>query len=141
MHDNHAVDAGDFEYSVAVPSMYRAPNDDPNIIIRISAHGGGTVGRAYAHNGWTYSVEVAGAELITGDDIRSNATPATHAGMARTLANFLAAAGESLHYHDQRGSESEYAETYDRPAQNFLTAEYERLSAFGADAENYQSMR
>jgi hypothetical protein len=139
MYDNHRVDAGDYEYSVAVPSMYVAPNDDPNIFIRISAHGGGTVGRAYAHNGWTYSVEVAGAEIITGDDLRSNATPGTHEGMARTLANMLAAAGESLHYHDMRGSESEYAEEYDRPARDFLTAEYERLSDFGEGADNYQT--
>ena len=66
---------------------------------------------------------------------------ATHASMAVTLANFLATAGESLHYHDQRGTESDYAETYDRPARDFLTAEYERLSLFGMEADNYQSMR
>ena len=60
----------DYEYSVAVPSMYAAPNDDPNITIRISAHGGGTVGEEYAGNGWSYSIEVNGSDLITGDDLR-----------------------------------------------------------------------
>jgi hypothetical protein len=127
MYGNHAVDAGDYEYSVFVPSLYVAPNDDPNIIIRISAHGGGTVGEAYAHNGWTYSVEVAGTEVITGDDIRSNATPATHAGMARTLAGFLSAAGESLRYS---GDRSEYAAEYSGSAREFLGSEYERLAMF-----------
>lgn len=134
MYDNHRVDPGDYEYSVTVPSMYLEPNDDPVIVIRVSAHGGGTPGQAYAYNGWTYSVEVDGAELITGDDLRTNATPSTHASIARTLANFLAAAGESLHYHSQRSERSEYADEYDRPAQDFLTAEYERLSEFGYNA-------
>ena len=114
MYDNHAVNLEDHEYHVDVPSMYVEPNDDPAITIYVSAHGGGTVGQAYAHNGWTYSVTVDGSEIITGDDLRTGATPATHAGMAATLANFLAAAGESLSYHDQRGTESDYAETYDR---------------------------
>jgi len=130
-------DPTEYEYSVNVPSMYVEPNDDPTVTIRVSAHGGGTAGQAYAHNGWAYAVEVNGETLIAGDDLRTNATPATHAGMAATLANFLAAAGESLHYHDQRGSESEYAAEYDRPARDFLTAEYERLSMFGYAADNH----
>ena len=142
MFDNHRVDLADHEYSVEVPSMYAAPSDDPSVTIHLSAHGGGTVGQAYAHNGWTYAVVVDGTEIITGDDLRTNATPATHAGMAATLANFLAAAGESLHYHDQRGTESDYADEYPAgPVRDFLTAEYERLSMFGIDADNYQTMR
>jgi hypothetical protein len=121
----------DYEYSVAVPSMYAAPNDDPNIFIRISAHGGGTVGESYAGNGWTYSVEVNGSALITGDDLRSNATPATHAQMAATLANFLSAAGESL---SLRGDRSEYRDEYLTRQREFLAAEYERLGMFATDA-------
>ena len=63
-------------------------------------------------------------------------TPATHADMARTLANFLAAAGESLRYS---GDRSEYAAEYSGAAREFLESEYERLAMFAdesADAEN-----
>jgi hypothetical protein len=131
--------AGIYEYSATVPSMYIEPNDDPLIIIWISAAGGGTVGEAYAHNTWYYSVTVNGAEIITGDDLHTNATPAAHEEMARTLAGFLSAAGESLHHADQRGTESEYTGTYDRPAQDFLTAEYERLNMFSIDPADVES--
>jgi hypothetical protein len=130
MFDNHQVD--EHEYSIDVPSLYMAPNYDATITIRMSAHGGGTVGESYAHNSWTYSVESNGTEIISGDDLRCNGTPGTHAGMSRTLATFLSAAGESLRYS---GDDSEYTHEYDEAQREFLTAEYERFSMFADSGE------
>jgi hypothetical protein len=120
----------EYEYSVTIPSLYVTPNDDPTVAIHMSANGGGTVGESYAHNDWLYAVEVNGAELITGTDLRSNGTPGTHAGMARTLAGFLSAYGESLHYS---GGDSEYAGEYNETQREFLAAEYERFTMFADD--------
>lgn len=131
MYDNHAVDEGEYEYSVTVPSLWAAPNDDQDIVIRISAHGGGTVGESYAHNGWTYAVEVDEVTVITGDDLRSNARAGSHAGMARTLASFLSAAGESLCLS---GNRSEYASEYSDEARGMLENEYERFSMFADES-------
>lgn len=132
--------AGIYEYSVDVPSMYVTPNDDPAITIYVSAAGGGTVGEEYAHNDWYYAITVNGREFITGEDIRTNATPGSHASIARTLASVLSAYGESFHYHDHMrrdGSEnSEYAHDYTQEQRDFLSAEYERFSSFADDTED-----
>lgn len=125
-----------YEYSVVIPSMYVTPNDDPEIIIWISAAGGGTVGESYAGNDWHYGVTFNDAMLIKGSDIRSNATPASHADMARTLAGFLSADGESFWSHDhitRDGSEnSEHGGRYSARVREILAAEHERLSSFAA---------
>jgi hypothetical protein len=78
------------EYKVTVPMLNRPPSDEPALIIAISAHGGGTVGQSYAHNGWDYAVYADGTEIANGDDLTSGA-PKTHAEMARELAGFLSA--------------------------------------------------
>lgn len=122
-----------YEYSVHVPTMYISPTfaiDEPEILISISAVGGGTAGEAYAHNSWEYAVYYNHAKLISGSDLRSGAS-ATHAQMAATLASFLGNAGESLHYS---GTDSEYAEEYDETQRAFLEFEYERLELFAYDA-------
>lgn len=117
----------DYEYSMDVPELTRG---DDTLTIHMNAVGGGTVGEAYAHNGWEYAVTFNGDEVITGSDLRSNATPGTHASMARTLAGFLSAAGESFSHS---GDRSEYADEYMGSARDFLESEHERLSLFSAD--------
>ena len=130
MYDNHQVDLADHEYSVTVASLY--VTGDPDIMIYMSAHGGGTVGEAYAHNGWAYAVTVSGNEIYAGDDLRSGATPATHEAMARTLASFLAAAGRIAPLVRRpvgvRGRS--------RAVREVLAAEYERLGMFGMDPDD-----
>lgn len=132
MSDNtlygYALD--EHEFRAEVPPMMIT--GDRRIVIGLSAHGGGTVGKAYADNGWDYVVYVSTppahlARVISGSDLRSApARAAGHLEMARTLCAFLAAAGESLHWS---GDDSRYAAEYpDGPARDFLAAEYERLS-------------
>src|SRR6185503_869841 len=76
------------EYSVTVPELTAG---DPVIVIYLSAHGGGTVGEAYANNGWDYLVTSDGRPVIEGSDLRSAPARASgHAEMARALASFLA---------------------------------------------------
>lgn len=120
-----------YEYRVKVPSMYCAPSDEPSITINISAFGGGTVGESYADNRWSYLVTATDAIRISGDDLRSGGTGATHAQMARTLASFLSAAGESLRWS---GDDSEYAKEYTGRVREFLESEYERLGMFADDS-------
>lgn len=121
---------GEHEYSVTVPAL---STGDTELTIYVSAHGGGTVGEAYAGNGWDYLVMSDGARMVEGSDIRSApGRAAGHAEMARTLANFLSAAGESLY---ASGDESEYAAEYDEVERAFLVAEYERLGAFAYDGD------
>jgi hypothetical protein len=115
------------EYEVTVPERYPG---DPEIVIAISAMGGGTVGKTYRDNRWEYAVKVNGDVLITGDDLRSGGMASGHAWMARTLAIFLSAAGESLRYS---GDSSDYAGEYTGKVREFLEAEYERLSLFGLE--------
>jgi hypothetical protein len=116
------------EYGVKVPGLY---GGDGEVTIYISAHGGGTVGESYAANGWDYLVTSDGVTVLEGSDIRSApARAAGHAEMARTLATFLSAAGESLAHG---GSESEYAGEYSADESAWLEAEYERLGSFAAD--------
>jgi hypothetical protein len=123
------VDADGYphEYAVEVPRQYTG-DTEPRIMIGISASGGGTVGDAYANNGWQYTVMVSGEAIITGDDIRSGGIPATHARMAESLCNFLSAAGESLYHRD---GESEYSDEYSDEQRAFLTDAYERFTMFG----------
>ena len=126
---------GEHEYSVGIPAMVAG---DAAMTIYISAHGGGTVGKAYAGNGWDYLVTRNGATVLEGSDIRSGGMGAGHAEMARTLAGFLSAVGESFwsHEHMTRDgySASEYGSEYTAEEAEFLAAEHERLGAFAADA-------
>ena len=122
----------DSEYVVEVPKQYREPSEEPTIVISIAAGGGGTLGKAYTYTSWSYTVESNGRELIAGDDLRSNGTPATHAEMARTLCSFLGAAAESLTY---RGDQSEYAKDYDRDARDFLITQQERFALMSMEPE------
>jgi hypothetical protein len=112
------------EYSVSVPALCRG---DSEIIIYLSAHGGGTVGESYAGNGWDYLVTDDGRVILTGSDLRSApARAASHAQMARSLASFLSAAGESLALYGDDPAEPDYS-----PGQaQWLAANYERLSLF-----------
>jgi hypothetical protein len=121
-------DGDPYEYAVELPTIQ---TDDECVFIGISAAGGGTVGKSYANNSWLYAVKRDDLSIvISGSDIRSNATPATHAQMARTLCNFLSAAGESLYYGDD---DSEYSDEYSDVQREFLAREYERLSMFGME--------
>jgi hypothetical protein len=122
------------DYSVAVPCMYRAPSDEPTVIIAISAHGGGTVGESYSDNGWDYSVYADGTEIIAGSDLRSGGMPATHEAMARTLAAFLSADAESLAYVARNGycEDAGRLDVYGDDARAFLETEGERLGLFAA---------
>jgi hypothetical protein len=61
----------------------------PRVLIGITAHGGGTVGVAYAHNGWSYAVTRDGVLIAEGDDLQSGGMGATHDEMSRVLADFL----------------------------------------------------
>lgn len=118
--------ADQHEYVTEVPGMYRNMPSEPTITIGMNKTGGGTLGHTYTGT-WEYAVIVNGCEIITGDDLRSG-MPDTHEGMARCLASFLAAAGESLYLSED--GESPYAGEYTGDASVFLIGEYERLSAF-----------
>jgi hypothetical protein len=112
---------GEHEYSVTVPPMMAG---DGEITVYVSAHGGGTVGEAYADNGWDYLVTAGGRTVLEGSDIRSPAGRAAgHEETARSVASFLSAAGESLAHG---GEASEY--TPEEVA--WLISEYERLGLF-----------
>lgn len=87
-HTLYGYTLAEHEFKVTVPMLNRPPSDEPTLIIAISAHGGGTVGKSYAHNGWDYSVYADGVEIANGGKLASGA-PKTHAEMARTLAGFL----------------------------------------------------
>lgn len=124
------ADRDQHEYVTEVPAMYRNMPSEPAVTIGMSKVGGGTVGTAYPGS-WEYAVTVNGCEIITGGDLRSG-MPDTHEGMARCLASFLAAAGESLYLSED--GESPYAGEYTGDASVFLISEYERLSAFADNA-------
>ena len=127
--DRNIEDLDEHELIVIVPPMQ---SNDPTIQIGISAHGGGTIGRAYAHNGWDYVVMVADEAVIEGSDLRSGAAEATHRQMVFTLCSFLSAAGESLQYSKK---DSEYVDKYSELQQEFLISEHERLGMFAAENE------
>jgi hypothetical protein len=128
------------EYSVTVPETMIS--GDPELIIYMSAHGGGTVGEEYANNGWDYMITEAGETILEGSDLRSpQGRPAGHAEMALTLAGFLSAYGESFHYHTHYARDgwqsSEFADGYTETEAEWLAANYERLSEFSAEAEEH----
>lgn len=115
----------DHEYVTEVPELSAG---DGELIICLSAHGGGTVGQAYAGNGWDYLVIAGGITVLEGSDLRSaEGRPAGHAEMARSLCSFLSAAGESLAY---RGDRSDYAAEYGEHARQWLISQHERLALF-----------
>lgn len=111
----------DHEYAFDVPAQYA--NEAP-LVIHISAVGGGEVGESYADQQWAYSVTLDSVEMLHGDDLRSGFT-STHDEMARSLASFLSAAGESL-WHRNRSSE--YWDEYTEDERSFLIDSYERFS-------------
>ncbi len=123
------------EFSVAVPE---AMTGDTPVMIYVSAHGGGTVGEAYAGNGWDYLVTSGDRVILEGSDIRSaEGRAAGHAEMARSLASFLSAAGESFHSHEHYQCDgwaaSECASEYTPEQAEWLAAEYERLGMFASE--------
>jgi len=128
------------EYEIEIPTQYGGNTIEPEaqIIIKMAAVGGGTIREAYADNDWLYGVYVDGDLLISGKDLRSNATPGTHESMTRTLATFLANDGEILYRASLAGDYSD-AEAegikYDDEARGFLESEYERFSAFATEYE------
>jgi hypothetical protein len=124
MNTLYGYSTSEHEYSVSVPALCRG---DSEVRIYLSAHGGGTVGESYAGNGWDYLVTDDGRAVLDGADLRSPAgRPAGHAEMARALASFLSAAGESLALYGDDPAEPDYS-----PGQaEWLAANYERLSLF-----------
>ena len=127
------------EYLVDVPRMYvdASGADEKDVTIEIAAVGGGTVGESYAFNKWFYAVREDGQLVISGADIHSGATGATHADTARTLANFLTDAGDRL-YSDSMGRNVEdidaLKDEYDAPAQKFLIQNNQRFGRVNAEA-------
>lgn len=83
---SYITSGSDFEYTVTVPG-----SGEPEIRIRISAVGGGTIGEAY-EGSWYYSASgrrALGVSPVHGDDLHTG-TPSTHEQAARVLAGFLA---------------------------------------------------
>lgn len=116
------------EYSVKVPEI---TTGEAELVIYLSAHGGGTVGEEYRANGWDYLVTEAGRPVLEGSDLRSgDGRAAGHAEMARTLASFLASDGESFAYHPGR---AELTAHYSAEEAAWLAANHERLSSFAGE--------
>jgi hypothetical protein len=67
------------------------PEDRPGLKVEIAAMGGGTLGEAYADNGWWYRVLRDDEPFYAGSDLRSGGIPQTHAQMAHVLMAFLEA--------------------------------------------------
>ena len=61
----------------------------PPLTISIAALGGGTLGKAYADNGWIYAVHLGGELVVSGSDLRSGGFGRTHQQMAAVLASGL----------------------------------------------------
>lgn len=68
------------------------PEDRPGLKFEVAAMGGGTVGEAYADNGWWYRVLRDDEPFYAGNDLRSGGIPQTHEAMARVLVDCLEAA-------------------------------------------------
>ena len=81
----------DPELVVSVPALQAG---QPSLTIAIAALGGGTVGRAYADNGWVYAVHVDGDLVASGADLYSGGFARTHRQMAAVLAVCLADTSE-----------------------------------------------
>jgi hypothetical protein len=136
MNDNtmYGYTLREHEARFDIPRVY-AGDGEARIVVAISAHGGGTLGKAYAANSWDYAVFMGTdrhlRKIISGQDISSaEGTPAGHLDMVRSLCSFLSAAGESLRWSGER---SEYAGQYTGAAADFLVAEYERLGMVSAE--------
>jgi hypothetical protein len=87
-----AVDCFDV-YRCTPEVVYEVPaitEGQPPLTISIAAAGGGTVGRAYADNGWIYAVHLDGDLVASGADLCSGGFPRTHRQMAADLAICLA---------------------------------------------------
>jgi hypothetical protein len=61
----------------------------PPLTISIAALGGGTVGRAYANNGWVYAVHLDGDLVASSADLHSGGVAKTHRHVAAVLAACL----------------------------------------------------
>ena len=103
------------------------------IVISIAAGGGGTLGKAYTYTSWSYTVESNGRELIAGDDLRSNGTPATHAEMARRALGFWVPQRSLLPIVVTR--EPEYAKDYDRDVERLPHYPQERFALMSMEPE------
>ena len=89
--DLHVVDSFAV-YRCGPEATYPIPavrDGDPVLEVRIAAAGGGTVGAAYADNGWVYGVWLDGALVCSGADLRSGSIAPTHRQMAAILADCL----------------------------------------------------
>jgi hypothetical protein len=85
--DYFCVYRTDPELTLAVPAL---ADGQPPLTISIAAHGGGTVGRAYANNGWVYAVHLDGDLVTSSADLHSGGVAKTHRQMAAVLAVCLA---------------------------------------------------
>ncbi|WP_432830832.1 hypothetical protein [Dactylosporangium sp. CA-092794] len=74
----------------AVWTIAATADTDVPLRLGISALGGGTVGRAYANNGWIYGLWHGERLRRCGADLRSNGIGQTHQQMAVLLADHLA---------------------------------------------------
>jgi hypothetical protein len=101
----------DPELQLTVPGLEKG---QPPLVISIAALGGGTVGQAYANNGWVYAVHLDGVLVASGADLYCGGFAYTHRQMAAILA-----AGLADH-------------TADRPA---LASQCDRLSVWADDLE------
>lgn len=78
----------DHEYSVEVPA---SAQDARTVHVRVSAVGGGTLGRSYEGNHWAYSVTVQGSGQVAHGDCFRIRRSVTHEDAAREIAEFVAA--------------------------------------------------
>jgi hypothetical protein len=80
-------------YGTAPEAVWLIPGKDadPPLRLGVAVVGGGTVGRAYADNGWIYGLWRAGRRLLCGADLLSDAVARTHRQMGVRLAAILAA--------------------------------------------------
>lgn len=125
------------EYQVDVPPEY-SRSAEAAIRIGMSAVGGGTVGEAYAGNGWIWGVWENGRLILSAADLRSPAaSAATHAEMVRTLCSFLAHDGDVI----ASGGTVE-GESYTPAQREFLGRNNERIWACSTGAyEEHQRVR
>jgi len=95
MTDSQADEVVDYfrVYRTEPETVFEIPaiaGGQPSLTIGIAALGGGTVGQAYAGNGWIYAVHLGGELVASGSDLRSGGFGRTHQQMAAVLASCLA---------------------------------------------------